>query len=101
MQLYLFFFNLLMIHETIIILNQISPYIAYTSAAYKRYPMLFWRNNFLFWAFCVFIPYFIWTIFPNKYFQKLGVWKKCKKGAWPYRGLSTEDGGSKLLCSMN
>ena len=41
--------------------------------------MLFWRNNFLLWVFCVFILYFIWTIFPDKYIEKWGVWKKYKR----------------------
>ena len=47
MQFYLFFFKLIMIPEKVIILNQISACIAYTSVTYKRNVMLFWRNNFL------------------------------------------------------
>ena len=64
------FVKLLIIPEIAIILNQISSRIAYKSIAYKRHVMLFWRNKFLLWVFCVFVLYFIWTIFPNKYFQK-------------------------------
>ena len=51
MRLYLFFFKLLMIPETVIILNPISTCIAYKSVPYKRLVMLFWRNNFLLWVF--------------------------------------------------
>ena len=69
----------IMIPEIVIIFNQISACIAYKSVAYKRHVMLFWRNNFLLWVFCVFILYFIWTIFPDKYIEKWGVWKKYKR----------------------
>ena len=86
-QLYLSFLKLLMIPETAIILNQISICIAY-----KRHAMQFWRNIFLLWVFCVLILYFIWTIFPNKYFQYPRVWEKYKNGAWPYRELIIEKG---------
>ena len=48
----LVFLILLIIPEIVIILNQ--------------------RNIFVLWVFCVFILYFIWAIFPNKYFQKWG-----------------------------
>ena len=41
--------------------------------------MVLWRNNFLLWGFYVFMLYFIWKIFSNKYFQKWGFWKKYKK----------------------
>ena len=51
--------------------------------------------------FFMFILYFIWTIFPNKYFQKRELSKKYKKGTWPYRWLPLEEGGSKLLHTMS
>ena len=74
----------------VMILNLISDWIAHKSDTYKRYVMLFWRNNLLSWHFCVLILYFFWKTFPNKYFQKWEVWKKYKKGTWPYRQLSIE-----------
>ena len=65
MQLYLFFFKLLMIPEIAITLNQISACIAYKSAACKRHVIVFWRNNFLLWVCFVFILNFIWTSLPR------------------------------------
>ena len=76
----LVFLKLLMLPENVVSLNQISACIAYQTVAYKRHVMLSWRNNFPVRVFCVFILYFIWTIFPDRYFQKWGVGKNHKKG---------------------
>ena len=89
-QLYLFFFKLLMMPEMVIILNQISARITYKIVTYTRHKMLFWRNNFLLWVFCVFILYFIRIIFPNKYCQK---WRE--RGLNHIDELSKEEGGFK------
>ena len=50
MQLYFFFCQRLLIHEIVVISNQISACSACKSVAYKINVMLFWRNNFLLWA---------------------------------------------------
>ena len=57
MQFYLLFFKLLLIPEKVIIFNQTSACISYKSVTYQRHVMLFWRNNFLLWVFCVFMVY--------------------------------------------
>ena len=70
MQLYLFFFKLLMIPEIAITLNQISACIAYKSVSCKRHVILFWRNNFLLWVSFVFILYLIWTSLPRGFAEE-------------------------------
>ena len=93
-------FKLLIIPK-IIIPNQISACIAYKSVPYKRHVMYFEEITSSCEFFCVLILYFIWKIFSNKYCQKWRVWKTYKKGTWPYRGLSIEEEGSKLLHTIN
>ena len=57
-------------------------------------------------VFCVFILYmFHLDNISTQILSKVGVGgrigKKKKKDAWTYRGLSIEEGGSKLLHTMN